>query len=48
MADADNTLTFNSIEALVYFLNHVDKDDDSVQINIRVETTKGSETDGDN
>ena len=48
MADADYTLTFNSIEALVYFLNHVDKDDDSMQINIRVEAAKGSETDGDN
>lgn len=48
MAVADNTLTFNSIEALVYFLNHLDKDDDTMQINIRVEATKGSETDGDN
>lgn len=48
MAAADTTITFNSIEALVYFLNHVDKEDDSMQINIRVETKKGSDTDGDN
>ena len=48
MADSNTEITFNSIKDLVYYLNHIDKDDNGLQINIKIQSSKGSETDGRN
>ena len=48
MTDSNTEITFNSIKDLVYYLNHIDKDDNGLQVNIKIQSTKGSETDGRN
>lgn len=48
MTDSNTEITFNSIKDLVYYLNHIDKDDNGLQINIKIQSSKGSETDGRN
>lgn len=48
MTDSNTEIIFNSIKDLVYYLNHIDKDDNGLQINIKIQSSKGSETDGRN
>ena len=48
MTDSNTEITFNSIKDLVYYLNHIDKDDNGLQVNIKIQSSKGSETDGRN